>query len=283
MATAETIASPSVSCAVRARPSLLMQKPEGERPEQVELLLDRERPQVLQQRRALERLEVGLLREDLVPVVDVEERGDRVAARPHGVRGQEDRRHERGDGDDQERGRQQAARAPEPELEQVDAAGGRALGDQQRRDQEAAEHEEHVDAEEPARRDRHAAVVEQHRADRDRADTVEGGDVRQSAVLLTAGSAGGRGGLRGVHRGVARLGRNAFRVVRAEDASRAPGFTQTLQTTDVPELWWRRTGADAQGRHPLARVRALPRRRARCRGRAAGARAGTAGAERRRP
>ena len=116
MASAETIASPSVSCAVAPRAEPAHAEAQGERPQQVELLLDRERPQVLQQRRALERLEVGLLREDLVPVVDVEERGDRVAARPHGVAGQEDRRHERGDGDDQERGRQQAARAPEPEL-----------------------------------------------------------------------------------------------------------------------------------------------------------------------
>jgi len=44
---------------------------EGERPEQVELLLDRQRPEVAEQRRARELLEVGLVAEDQVPVGDV--------------------------------------------------------------------------------------------------------------------------------------------------------------------------------------------------------------------
>jgi len=46
--------------------------------------------------------------------------------------------------------RPQAADAPGPEQGQVDAPGARVLAQQQRRDEEAAEREEHRDADEPA-------------------------------------------------------------------------------------------------------------------------------------
>ena len=86
----------------------------------------------------------------------------------------------------------------------------------------------------PPGSDRHAAVVEQHGADRDRAHTVEGGDVRQSAVLLTAGSAGGRGGLRSTPwSGPARTKRlqgSAGRGRRMRPASHRPCKRRTFRS-----------------------------------------------------
>jgi len=58
----------------------------------------------------------------------------------------------RGCGDDraeeqhEERRRQQAARAPRPELREAHGSGGRQLAHQMARDQEARDHEEDVDA-----------------------------------------------------------------------------------------------------------------------------------------
>ena len=115
MASAEATAGREREQHRAARARAAQHEPEGERPEQVELLLDRERPQVLQQRRALRRPRSRTRsREQLVPVVDVGERGERVGARARGVGGQEERRHDEADADHQERGRQQAARAPRP-------------------------------------------------------------------------------------------------------------------------------------------------------------------------
>ena len=65
---------------------------EQQRPDDVELLLHRERPDVLQQRRVAHQVEVRVVRDDLVPVRVVEERADRVAARAGEVVAREDRR-----------------------------------------------------------------------------------------------------------------------------------------------------------------------------------------------
>ena len=55
-------------------------------------------------------------------------------------------------------------------------AGAAEFVEQQRGDQEAAEHEEHVDADETARDTGDAAVIGEHQRDRDRADAVQRGD-----------------------------------------------------------------------------------------------------------
>ena len=91
-------------------------------PHQVELLLDRERPQVLEQRRPPDELEVGRVVEDVPPVVDVEDRRDRVGAHL-GRRVAEEEGGRDGDhGEQQDERRQQAPRAAEVELREVDAA-----------------------------------------------------------------------------------------------------------------------------------------------------------------
>ena len=51
---------------------------DDQRPDQIELLFDRERPHVPQRRRCAELIEVRLVREDEPPVGDVEERGQPV-------------------------------------------------------------------------------------------------------------------------------------------------------------------------------------------------------------
>jgi hypothetical protein len=51
------------------------------------------------------------------------------------------------------------------------------LAHEQHRDQVAADDEEDLDAEEPARDPQHVGVVEQDRDDRDRPQPVEGGEV----------------------------------------------------------------------------------------------------------
>ena len=150
-----------------------------QRPEQVELLLDRERPQVLEQRRPLEAGEVRAVGQDLRPIPDVCERREGVGAYPRRLVRHEGDRHHQADGDHEERRRQQAARPPHPEPAQIDAAGRVELAQEQRRDQEPAEDQEQVDAEEAAGKPRHAAVVQQHAGHGERAQAVERRHVRQ--------------------------------------------------------------------------------------------------------
>ena len=144
------------------------------RPHQVELLLDRQRPHVRQGRRLCRLGEVVRAAHDEVPVGHVEERRERVEPeRGEFARGG----HEvgvRSDADqDQEEGRQQAARPAHPELPETDGEPPCPLAQQQRGDQEAGQDEEHVDAEEPARRERRPTVVQQHAEHGDGPDPVE--------------------------------------------------------------------------------------------------------------
>jgi len=123
-------------------------------PDQVELLLHRERPEV-QQRRRVGRAELGAEvvaeLDGEAPVDDEEADGDGVVAerllrqgRQQPVRGDEgDHRDERGGG-------QKAASAPGPEGSQRDGARAMELFQQQAGDEEPGQHEEHVDADEAA-------------------------------------------------------------------------------------------------------------------------------------
>ena len=74
---------------------------------------------------------------------------------------------------EQQQRREQAPRAPQPERAERDAAGVLALAEQQRRDEEPAEDEEEVDAEEATLRPVEPAVVAEHADDRERAQSVE--------------------------------------------------------------------------------------------------------------
>ena len=141
--------------------------------DQVELLLDRERPQVAQQRRSALRRDVRLVLEDLPPVRRVAERGDDVAAERADLVGQEDDREQRDGREHEEQRGQQPAGPAQVELADVHAATVAVLGEQQRGDQVAADREEHVDAEEAARHPGDVGVVEQDRAHAERAQAVE--------------------------------------------------------------------------------------------------------------
>ena len=151
-----------------------------QRPQDVELLLDGEAPEVAQ-RGEVARRRVPLPHPDLVPVGHVREPGDDVAAElaervatEH--RGERREQHER-----RQQRRQQAARPPEPELAQTDAPRPLVLADQQQGDEVAADDEEHLDAEEPAREPRVVGVVHHHGDDGERPQPVEAREVGHAA------------------------------------------------------------------------------------------------------
>ncbi len=155
-----------------AAPAEGQHRPHQERPRQVELLLDRQRPEVA------ERAADGVGARGLAGPVGVVE-GDRRDARPaRRVRRRRDQepqrdRHEHADHDH----RVQAQRPPDVEVLQAEAAVHAELAQQQRGDQEAAEHEEQVDPEpravatQPVGRE--AGVEQHHGRDADGAQAVE--------------------------------------------------------------------------------------------------------------
>ncbi len=141
---------------------------EEERPQQVELLLDGERP-VVQQRR---RLRLGELSGEVVAEAPGEHEVDDEHSCRHGVDrqralGQRRQRHRAGeqrDDEDETRRRQQTAGPPCPEPRQRQRARRRQLLEQQAGDEEAGQDEEHVDADE-ATLERTETKVEQHDGD----------------------------------------------------------------------------------------------------------------------
>ena len=140
---------------------------------QVELLLDGERPEVAEQPRPAELGEVALVREHEAPVGHVEDRCERVVAQADELAPLDRGADEQADRQQQEQRGQQPARAPGPEAQQRDAPALVELGDQQRGDQVAADHEEDVHAEEAAGQPRDVGVVEEHSRHRDRAQAVD--------------------------------------------------------------------------------------------------------------
>ena len=159
------------------------------RPEQVELLLHRQRPQVQEHRRAAELVEVGLVGEDEVPVGDVPERRQGGPAQPRHLAVVEDDHVGQDHGHHHEERREQAAGAADPEPHQVDRAGGAPLGEQQRGDQVAADHQEDVDAQEAAGQPARPDVVGDDRRHGDRPQPVHPGHVRQTGSARRPGGA----------------------------------------------------------------------------------------------
>src|SRR5215216_5738036 len=118
---------------------------ENRRPDQVELLFDGERPQMLKQRRTSDGLEVRLLAEDQIPVGHVPEGSKYIAAQSRYLTGQED--HGEGQGDHEqhvERG-EEPPRASQPEGLQVDATPLAPLREQERGYEVATYNEEDFD------------------------------------------------------------------------------------------------------------------------------------------
>jgi hypothetical protein len=138
-----------------------------ERPDQVVLLLDRERPGVRQRPGAQVDEHVG-------PVGQVEQRGGDRDLRRQRHRVAQRRQHQRhGQRDHEQQRRQQPQRAAGPERPQVDPPGAVELGEQQGGDEEPADHEEDVDPGEAAVRGGRG-VEEDDGTDRERAQPVEG-------------------------------------------------------------------------------------------------------------
>jgi hypothetical protein len=143
---------------------------------------------VQERRLPAEGVEVRRVGQDHMPVLDVEERGEGVAAGAGQIGREADRHDGHGDQDHHDQGRQQAPRAPQPEGAEVDATRRAALGEEQRRDQVPAQDEEDVDAEKAARYSRDAAVVEQYESDREGADAVETRPVGQGGGSIAGGA-----------------------------------------------------------------------------------------------
>ena len=167
------------------------QEPDRGRPDEVELLLDGQGPQVLQRRWAARGLEVGLVVDDEPPVRDVAEGGDDVAPHLGHLVGPEQHQRHGGDDEEQAQRREQPPGTPPEEAGKRDGAGALHLGDEERRDEVAGDDEEQVDPEEPPWHPVHAGVVEQHADDRQRPQPVEAGAVAPGAG--TRGRLGGGG------------------------------------------------------------------------------------------
>ncbi len=153
-----------------------------ERPDQVELLFDGERPQVAQRH---ERLVggVALTDEDLVPVAAVEDAPEEVATGAALGLTVEQRHVHRHRAHHHHHRRQQAPSAAHPELAEGDPTVTFVLADQQQRDQIAADHEEDLDPEEATAQPGVVGVVDHHRDDGDGAQPVEPGHVRHTVEL----------------------------------------------------------------------------------------------------
>ena len=149
-----------------------------QRPQQVELLLHGQRPQVAQQRRPLELVEVGRAAQDEVPVHRVGQGGEEVTLEA-GQLLPDEQDADQGDGEQQCEHRGQEPSGPaEPEVLQPDGPVAPVLAEQQHRDQVAADHEEHLDTEEAAPQPRGVAVVDDHRDHGQGAQAVQPREVR---------------------------------------------------------------------------------------------------------
>ena len=133
------------------------------RPDSVELLLNRQRPEVLEGRwRKLGSQVVGA-GADEAEVAGEERRPARVLGDPVGpARAEVSIRGDHGRDQDERAGRQQSSGAASVEVQERDRPGLLDLADQQTGDQEAREDEEDIHADVAARRTDTSGVVEQH-------------------------------------------------------------------------------------------------------------------------
>ena len=246
------------------------------RPQQVELLFDRERPEVLQQRGPAGLRRVRLVRDDQPPVARVGERGERVrlAACRSSRAGTAARRAMTTASITNSAGSRRRARRIQNRCSET-PPGLAALGEQQRRDEVAADDEEHLDAEEAAGREAllvptDEVVVERRgpRAPRSRAGRR--GPGRYPSVV---GSRVGRGGGHGAER----VFRSGLRVVQF--ASSTPSLRTQLDRRIVRDVSGRgrtsgmsrrrsaatNAACDPRARRSAHRPRRRPRRSRSCR------------------
>ena len=148
---------------------------DDQRPNEVELLLDGQRPAVVQPRHVI-------AEERLRPVRRVAQRQGEIGA---GKGLAERRLRHRHHGAGQEQRRRQPQEAPRVEVPEIDRARPLPLGAQDGRDEEAAQDEKNVHPHPAAAEPGHAAMRAEHDADRDRAQTIQGGVI---GVFRQAGS-----------------------------------------------------------------------------------------------
>ena len=145
-----------------------------ERPDQIELLLDGERPRVGERLRCPCRNEVIAADGDLPPIGEVEERREGVHAK---VRIGPHRRHEshaqRGGDEHQEETGEEPPGPADPESGQLDAVAALEFREQQSGDQETRQDVEDLDRKEAALSPSDAEVEAQHREHRQRSHAVE--------------------------------------------------------------------------------------------------------------
>ena len=164
------------------------------RPDDVELLLDRQRPEMQDGARFDFLGEVVDRLGGEMPVGRVEGRADDVARdfdRAHG--GEEQEREGADGGEEDRRQRQQPLGAAGVEAAQRDAAGPVELAQQQPGDEEARDDEEDVDADIAAGEEGQARVAEEDGADRDGAHSL---DIGAEAAFVGQGTLSGGGRLR---------------------------------------------------------------------------------------
>ena len=133
---------------------------DDEWPHQVELLLDGQGPGVGERGDGSRRHEVVRTRDDLPPVREVEECGERTQAEVRveagrGGKAHQQRHHHQHDG----QGREQPSGTAQPEGRELDAVSLPVLAEQQSGDEVAGEHVEDVQAEEATPEPAHAEVV----------------------------------------------------------------------------------------------------------------------------
>ena len=126
---------------------------------------------------------VSLVDPDLVPVRHVGEGGEHIAAQATKLLALEQRRVHDDHRQGHEQRRQQPAGPAKVEVPEVDASAALVLADQQQRDEVAADHEEHLDSDEPAGQPRGVGVVHHHGDHGEGAHPVEAAEVRNAGEV----------------------------------------------------------------------------------------------------
>ncbi len=217
------------------------------RPHQVELLLDRQRPRVLERRRRRELGEVRLVGEDQMPVVDIEQRGEGFppesgqvdqAVGARAAEGGIEEQVQRERRDHQEESRQQPPSAPAPERDEVDTTRADPFLEQQRGDEETGEDEEQVDAEVATRGPTQLEVVRDHDGHGDAAQTgqcrqVAAGDRSRPARVSLLAPLAGRTSVAGDVRQFGQVGHAGRTRSRRHSSSTGSPVPSTSRSTSA--------------------------------------------------